>query len=231
MSTIKKVVVTLLIILVLTACGSNADEQSAPNTDPGVVEDSQGEQTTEGSRQSFRENLVNSELPPVTQLAVGTILLDNTDIAVDNEQAQILIPYWKLYLNLLESDATAREELDAMISEIQGVMTTQQLSYITDLGLVQEDLMTLMSDLGIEEGFRTDGEDGEGFTRPEGMDGLRPGGGEGRGPGGGEGLDPELMATMEARREEMGGAGLMGATRMQIPVIEALIEMLEGMFE
>ena len=237
MSTIKKVVLVLVILLLLTACGSKAEEEITSTADPVVGESGekpQGEGETEGSRQLFRENLANSQLPPATQLAVGTMLLDSTDLAVETEQAQILIPYWKLYKNLLESDATAQEELEAMISEIKGVMTSDQLSYITELDLVQEDLLTLMSDLGINQGLRPDGEeDGEGFNRPEGMEGIRPGGGEGRGQGGFEGmnLDPELMATMEARREEMGEGGLMGANRMQIPVIEALIDLLEGKLE
>jgi hypothetical protein len=33
---------------------------------------------------------------------------------------------------------------------------------------------------------------------------------------------------MEARREEMGGAGGFGANRMIEPLIEALVELLEG---
>ena len=31
-------------------------------------------------------------------------------------------------------------------------------------------------------------------------EGTRPGGGQGGGPGGAEGMDPELMATMQARQ-------------------------------
>ena len=237
MSTIKKIVLVLIILIVLTACGSMAEEQTSSTTDSAVEESSeelQGEGETEESRQLFRGNLADNQLPPATQLAVGIMLLDSTDLAVETEQVQILIPYWKLYKNLLESDATAQEELKAMIGEIEGVMTPDQLSYITELDLVQEDLMTLMSDLGINQGLRPDGEeDGEGFTRPEGMEGMQPGGGAGRGQGGFEGMDmnPELMATMEARREEMGGGGFMGANRMQVPLIEALIELLEGKLE
>ncbi len=230
MSNIKKAGLLLVVLLLLAACGSKPEDQSSISPDSSEVgsgDDPQGDQTAVGDRQLFRETLAESELPPATQLAVGTIILDDTELAIGHDQAEILIPYWKLYLNLLESDATAPEELEAMINEIEGVMTSEQLSYIIDLELIQEDLMTLMSDLGINQGLRLDGEEGgDGFTRPDGLDGTRPGGGQGRGQGGGVDLDPELMATMEARREEMGGGP--GANRWQVPVIEALIELLEG---
>lgn len=232
MSMLKKAGLLLIVVLLLVACGSNSVDQSSSVANSPEVEsseDPQGEQTAEGERQLLRENLANSDLPLATQLAAGTYLMDSTEHSVDPDQAELLIPYWKLYLSLLESDATAPEELDAMINEIQGVMTSEQLSYIADLTLVQEDLMTLMSDLGINQGLRLDGEEGgEGFTRPEGM---QLGGGEGRGQGGAEGMDPEVMATMQARREEIGRGGGMAANRMQTPMIEALIELLEGKVE
>lgn len=233
MTTRKKIGLIILMMLVLVACGANPEEQSTDTGDSAAVENGeelQGEQIAPGSRQSFRENVGNDELSPALLLAAGTILLDSTEIAVDPDQAEILIPYWKLYVNLLESDTTAPEELGAMVNEIQDVMTTEQMTYIVDLALVQEDVIPLMNELGIDMSLRTDGEEGGiGRNRPEGLpEGTRPGGGAGGGIGSVDGLDPELLATMEARREEMGEIGGMGVSRMQIPVIEALIELLEG---
>ena len=230
MANIKKVVLVLLVLVVLTACGAKPDEQSSTTDLSG--EGGQGEVESEGDRGLFRQDPAEGELPLATQLAVGLILLENTEYRVDQDQAEVLIPYWKLYLNLLENDATAAEELEAIVNEIQDVLTTDQASHITDLALVQEDLMALMSEFGLNAGLRQDGDGaGTGFSPPEGMEGTRPGGGEGRGQGSLEGMDPELMATMQARREEMGGAGVGGVNRMQIPIIEALIELLEGKLE
>lgn len=236
MSNIKKIALFVLVLLVLTACGANTEEQSSAANTPnekGSGEVLEGDVENEGERGWFRQNDSAGELPLATQLVVGMMLLENSDFPIDQTQAEVLIPYWKLYKNLLESDATAPEELEAIVNQIQNVLTPEQEGHIIGLGLVQENFMTLMSELGLTEGLRPDGEEGgTGLNRPEGMEGMPSGGGGGRGQGSVEGMDPELMATMQARREEMGGgAGMRGATTMQIPVIEALIELLEGKVE
>jgi hypothetical protein len=159
-------------------------------------------------------------------------MLEDTEYAVNSNLASYLTPYWKLYKNLLESDTTAQEELDALINEVQKVMDADQVNYIASLELTQEDLMTYMNESGIMESLRTEGSiegDGSGLMRPDGMpQGMRPGGGQ-VGPGGMEGMDPETQATMQAKREEMGGG--MGTNRMMVPLIDALVELLEGKSE
>lgn len=231
----KKIIVgfALILVLVLTACGTNSGEEVNLPDEASGGEGLQETPAAEGERGWFRQNNDAGELPPATRLAVGMILLEESEFALDLDQVEVLVPYWKLYLNLLESDATAPEELEALISQIQQILTPEQDEYITELDLVQENLMVLMSDLGLTEGLRPDGEEGgTGLNRPEGMEGMQPGGGMGRGQGGLEDMDPELMATMQARREEMGGsAGMRGAAMTQIPLIEALIELLEGKLE
>ena len=62
MFTIKKIGLIILMVLLLAACGSNMEGQSS------TLEDPQGEQTTEGNRQLFRENLGDGELSPTLQL-------------------------------------------------------------------------------------------------------------------------------------------------------------------
>ena len=65
--------------------------------------------------------------------------------------------------------------------------------------------------------------------RPDGMpSGTGPGGGQG--PGSVEGMDPETIATMEARRAEMEAEGGFNrqSSRFIVPLINALIELLEG---
>jgi len=150
-------------------------------------------------------------------------MLEETDLALDAEMATTLIPYWKLYTTLTESDSTALEELDALVNEIEGLMTTDQINYIVGLELTQESMLTIIEELGIMEDLRTGEGDGTGANRPEGMpEGTRPGGGQGR--SGAEGVDPELMATMQASRAEEGGAG---TNRMIKPLIVQLISQLE----
>lgn len=232
MNSMKKIGVLIIVVLLLTACGTesgdvqeidNAGDTALNSEDNGDV--SSSDQRREELRGDFRE----TALPPVTQLVVGTLLLEETELAMDTELAVTLIPYWKLYINLTESDTTAPEELDALVTEIEGLMTTDQINYIAELQLTQEDMYTLINELGVMEQLRPKAvgdTEGGGFNRPDGMpEGFQPGG-EGR-PGGGvgiEGMDPEMQVTMQARREDEGGM----FSRMNIPLVEALVSLLEG---
>ena len=247
MSKYKILGLVVLGALMITACGSEVvqvDEvDQAAEAASGEAIESSGDTVTDGesesppakTREELRADFAESALPPASQLVLGTLMLEDTEYAVDSNLASYLTPYWKLYKSLLESDTTAQEELDALINEIQEVMDADQVNYIASMELTQDDLMIYMNESGIMENMRPEGaEDGEGpgFMRPDGMpDGMGPGGGQGRGQGGlggTEGLDPETMATMQAEREAKGGAGGMGASRMMVPLIDALIELLEG---
>ena len=241
----KMIGLIILVTLLISACGSDATQvgeiDPAAESASGEVVESSGNSETEEesqsplekSREELRADFAESALPPASQLVLGTLMLEDTEYAVDSELAVYLTPYWKLYKSLLESDTTAQEELDALINEVQEVMDADQVNYIASLELTQEDLMTYMNELGIMENMLPEGEadgEGQGFTRPDGMpEGMQPGGGPGRGQGGGtEGMDPEMMATMQAEREAKGGAGGMGANRMMVPLIDTLVELLEG---
>ena len=221
MALYQKLGLILIAVLILSACGLD-DTPGSENGDSGIAG-----QNSETNREELRMDYADNALPPALQLIVGTILLEDSDLAVDGEQASALLPYWKLYITLTGSDTTAPEELDALISEIQFLMTPEQVSYIAGLELIQEDMMTLIDEVGILEALRANGiGDGSGATRPEGLpEGTRPGGGQGDGRGA-EGLDPELVATMQAQRQEDGG-GSFRNSRFIIPLVEELISLLE----
>ena len=209
MNWMKKIGLLFVVVMLLTACGT-ADK---------VVD----EVDTIGEQRTKLQGDYENALSPALQLVVGTLMLEETDLALDAEMATTLIPYWKLYTTLTESDSTALEELDALVNEIEGLMTTEQINYIVGLELTQESMLTIIEELGIMEDLRTGAGDGTGANRPEGMpEGTRPGGGQGR--SGAEGVDPALMATMQASRAEEGGAG---TNRMIKPLIVQLISQLE----
>jgi len=219
----KKLVVILVAVFMLSACGTSAGaDLDAEGT--GYTED-----YYEMDREQVRSDFADNSLSPALQLVVGTLLMEDSDLAVDSELAATLIPYWKLFITLTESDTTAHEELDALVEEIQLLMTSDQVNHIISLALTQEDMMALIDELGIFDNLRPEGfgdNDGDGSSLPEGRipgDGGGPGGGQGR-PGT-EDLDPELIATMQARRGEDGGG--FGANRMTIPLIEQLINLFE----
>ena len=221
MNWMKKLGLLFVVVMLLTACGT-AD--TMVDTTDTVVDEVD---TTEEQRAKLREDYADDALSPALQLVVGTLMLEETDLAVDPEQASDLIPYWKLYRSLLGSDTTAPEELDSLLKEIQEIMTAEQVSFIANLQLNQETMMTLVNEMGIFDPKQDGtGEGGIGFVPPEGLpDGVRPGGGGGQGGGDGS-MDPELMATKQAEKAAAGGGRQ--SNRLTIPLVEALISLLEG---
>ena len=206
----KQMGLILILVLFVSACSSTGSQEAA--------------------RVELSADYAEDALSVEMQLVVGSLILDESDQPINAELASNLVPYWKMYLSLAESDTAAPEEMDAVISEIQGMMTQDQVGYIAGLQLTQDSMMTLLDDSGITEQLSLESMgtgDGTG-ERPEGM---VPGSGAGGGAGAGadvEGMDPELIATMQAEREEE-GADLLSANRMLVPLIEQLIFQLEGM--
>jgi hypothetical protein len=153
------------------------------------------------------------------KLPVGTLLLEETDYAVTPAQAQELLPLWQMLSALQESGTASELEVQAVLNQIQGAMTAEQLATIE--GMSPEDIQALMQDLGRRVQGDSDSGEGGGFRPPEGM--IPPGGGEGRqgmGPGGFADLSPEERATMMAGR---GGMGMgFGGTAFTEQVIELL---------
>ncbi len=133
------------------------------------------------------------------QLALGTIKLEESAQAVDEAQAAELLPLWQAYQSLTESNITADAEIDALLNQIQGGMTTEQLQAIAAFALTNEDIAAMLESgalVGGMRGGRNSGEDG-------------PAGGFGGGPGGGPGggrpdslgeVDQDAIATRRAER-------------------------------
>ncbi|MGB2954453.1 MAG: hypothetical protein WBB64_00650 [Anaerolineales bacterium] len=211
-------VLLMVVFLLLSACSSNSSEL----TDNPDTETEQSEEGLNDGKVELTEDYADDALSVRMQLVVGSLLLENTDLAADSVMAEKLLPYWKMYKVLAESDTKAQEEMDAVIGQIQDTMTADQLSYIVDLQITQETMLTLVSDLGINEKFISEGMKegaGTGFDRPEG---FVPGSGRGGGQDGN--IDPELMATKQAAREDAGD-GMM--SRLTIPLVDELISLLE----
>ena len=214
----KNSLITLLLIsaIALTACGSAGTNTSTDaNSDPQLADG------------------ITRETPLSTQLAIGTLKLEDTDYAVDSDQASNLLPLWQVLKSLTESDSAAQEEITAIVEQIQETMTPEQLNAIDAMDLTGENLFAVMQEMDIATQFRTDGTgrpSGEGFPPEGGFPGGGPGGG-GR-PGGGFGgdgsqLSPEQIATAQARRAENGGGAGFG-NRLLIPLTEAVITLLES---
>lgn len=176
------------------------------------------------------------------QLALGTMQLEETENAVTPQQARSLLPLWQA----LQGGVTAQAEVNAVLKQIEGTMTPQQLDVIAAMQLTDEDLQTWMQEHGMGVGPGGFPEAGGGMSDEErqsvwatrqaeaGGDGAPPGGR----PGGDE-MSPE-MATRRAEFESMsdeeraalrvtaeagGGSGAGG--RQFIVLLNPLIELLE----
>ncbi len=220
----KKIVLVMGIIMAvwITGCSGTQANVGEPTQD---APDSGS--TTDPNSATVQEMQNPAE---ITQLLFGTLLLENSDLAVTADQAVELLPLWKVYRSLLDSDITAAEELEAVAKQITRKMTAEQLATMEGQTLDREQMSATMEELGIDfaGAGRGDGfEQPDGFTPPDGFappDGFRPGQGEGPGGGpGGAGIDPEIMATRQAELEANGGF----QRGFNLPLVEALIELLE----
>lgn len=118
-----------------------------------------------------------------SQLVLGTIRLEGTGNAVTPEQAKSLLPLWQS----LQGGVTAQAEVNAVLKQIEGTMTQEQLAAIAAMQLTQEDLQSWMQE--------------------QGMGGGSAGPGGGGMPGGGQfgDMSEEDRANMRATMEAGGG--------------------------
>lgn len=142
-------------------------------------------------------------LPVMSQLAVGTIQLETTDLAVDEAQAAALLPLWQVVQSLNSSDTAASAEITAVLNQIQAGMSAAQVAEIANMALTEASLTALLESGAITFGRGAGqgrGQDGSsGTTASGGMPGQGGGAGRGGGLGGGSSLTEEEMATRQAQ--------------------------------
>ncbi|NOY97958.1 MAG: hypothetical protein GXP40_01980 [Chloroflexi bacterium] len=194
----KTLFVTFIVLaLALTACGGTSDAQDAATTD-----------------------LQSGELSLQMQLTIGTFKLEETDLAVDAQQASELLPLWQVLRDLEGSGTSAPEEIEAVLNQINDAMTPDQLNAIAAMNLTREDIFTLSQELGLTNGQPDSNMAGGGPGRGNGSGIPGVGGGGGTGA---EGLTPEQIATAQAEREASGGGN-----RAALGLLDALIDLLES---
>ena len=218
----KNIFIILIMIstILLAACGSTGTETD-PNSIPAVQP----------------QNGTTFEMPLSTKLAIGTLKLDETEFAIASDQASDLLPLWQVLLTLTTSDASAQQEINAIVEQIQETLTSEQLQAIEEMSLNNESIFTTMQELGlIQQQVNASGTlqprgnfPGGGGFPGGGPPGGSPGGGGGQGGFGGEGgqLSLEQIATAQARRAENSGENGF-RSRMLVPLIEAVVELLES---
>jgi len=208
-----------LFILTLTACGSPPRSNSS----------NFGSATQNG--------IGAGELPATTQIALGTLKLDQTANDVTADQAAQLLPLWETMKVLESSDTAAQQEIDALDTQIQETMTDQQMQAITAMNLTRQDMFTVMQAQGTGPGNGQQSSNSQnGSSSGNGNQnfggGFVPGAGGpppderalqgGQGFGGqGQNRSAEQIATAQAARQAGGG------NRIPTPLVNALIEFLK----
>lgn len=151
------------------------------------------------------QNGADNALPLSTQLAVGTLLLEETELAVDAEQAGALLPLWQEMQTATLGNPTA--DVTRIATQIQAAMTIEQLDTITSMGLTPEGMQQMMQNGELE--FELPGAgapNGPPNGQPEGLTQGQPGTQPNGRPGGQPGdVDPDALATRQAERVAQGG--------------------------
>lgn len=172
----------LLVLGLLAGCGGPGTASTTPVG--GVV--GSDSYTSAYLNSSYEDALLAS-----SQLVLGTLRLEGTENAVTPEQAKTLLPLWQA---LAGGNLTDETEVNAVLKQIEGSMTKEQLTAIVAMKLTSADMTTWMQEQGMA--FRPP--DGQGGAYPN--PGRTPG--AGNGPGGPGNMSEEeraaLRATMEA---------------------------------
>ncbi|MCJ7620673.1 MAG: hypothetical protein MUP64_10705, partial [Anaerolineae bacterium] len=127
----RTVIVGLLaLILALAACGS-----SQADTTAGAG----------GAAQATPGGFFGgADMPLSMKLPAGTLMLEDTALAVTPAQAQELLPLWQMLRALQGSSTASQVETQAVLDQIQGAMTPEQLAAIEDMS--QEDMRALFEE-------------------------------------------------------------------------------------
>ncbi len=139
-------------------------------------------------------------LPVRNQLALGTLLLMESNQAPTTAQAEELIVLWQALRSTQNSSGAAQEEISALLAQIEENLTQDQLDAIRDMQLTNTDMQTWAAENGLSMGA-------------------------GGGQGAGKNLSPEARATRQAEegRTPSSASGSGGSAA----IIDALIANLQ----
>jgi hypothetical protein len=140
-------------------------------------------------------------LPQRNQLLLGVLRLEDGNSAITAEQAARLLPLWQGIRATMNSGAASEAESNALLAQIEAVLTAEQIAAIGELKLTQTILQEWAESQGLPVGT------GEGAAM---------------GSGSGQSLSPDARATRQAERGGTGSSGGMAAA-----LLDAVIKLLE----
>jgi hypothetical protein len=196
----KKISISLLLMLAmfsLAACGSlNL---------PGIGQVLGQAAQTPGA---FNPKQMTVEM----KLAMGTLQLEKTDLAVTSEEAKQLLPLWKGVKSLGASETASQEEIQALYVQIKETMTTEQVQAIEEMDFAPEEFQALMKELGIQMPQGRPGGDQQNLTQEQRATRVAQFQGQNQGAGR-QGMRPEMGQGGDPRFMLPGGAPEQGNAR------------------
>jgi hypothetical protein len=123
-----------------------------------------------------------------SQLMAGSLMLEDTDLAINADQASELLLLWKAYRSVSNSDTAAQIELDAVVTQVEEAMSAEQIDAIRAMQLTSEDLPALLQRFAAPASASTELTDAGSASSAQGPAAAGFPGGSGPGPGGGDGI-------------------------------------------
>lgn len=201
--------VILVLSTALTACGAGTAAGDAAAGQGSGINPTAAIAAAASSGAALTTDF-SGALPLEAQLAFGIMQLEDTNLAVTTEQAEALLPYWRVLQSLMRNGNAADAEVAAVVKQIQDGMNGEQIAAIAAMALSEEKLQTMIEEgaiaLGRNSGQEGQAAEGGGGLRPGGLPGGRPGGGGG--PGSGLGGDPAAFETRQAEIAQSGESPL-----------------------
>ena len=191
----KTTLIFLLLALLLSACSPKTGADPALNSSDSYVS---------SNLDSSYENALSVR----NQLIIGTLQLADTEWAVSSEQAQTLLPLWQALLATQKSGTAAQAETNALLEQIEGSLTPEQLAAISAMMLTQESMQSWAAANGITLGSGTGNASGQ----------------PGQGPG--RNLSADERATRQAQEGVTASSGGGGASTALLTAVIAYLESL-----
>jgi hypothetical protein len=119
--------------MVMTGCAAKTDS-------PAVA----------GDTASSSLIVVDDALGTKNGMLIGIYNLQDTDFALSAEQSAGLATLWQAYKTVTTSSTSATAETEALITQMQSTLTSDQIAAINAMALDAEDLQTFYARVGIE---------------------------------------------------------------------------------
>lgn len=237
---LKIISIAVMMVFLLSACSGTPTEEKVLNSGQEPMMATQPPDQVNGVDQSGQDQVQEqagdmAQLSTQMRLIVGSMQLDEANLNITVEQANELLPLWKVMKNLMGSDTSAAAEIEALFSQIQSVLTADQQQWIDNFNLGQEEYQSILAEFVPEDilnsGALMTEEEREarrataiaenGGTVPQELLGS----GGGRGMGGGSGIP--RSSTGETPGAGAGAGQGAGGGQINIYLIDGLILELE----